>query len=64
MCQMVKSLKKIWDGINIIFIEENKSRLVHWAIDISHIDIEYEWFKMGTIEKSQLKVNILMKLLG
>lgn len=39
------SLKKIWDGRNIIFIEENKSRLGYWAIDI-----EYEWFKLGTID--------------
>jgi len=44
------SLKKIWDGRNIIFIEGNKSRLGYWAIDIGHIDIEYEWFKLGTID--------------
>ena len=43
------SLKKIWDGRSIIFIEGNKSRLGYWAIDIGHIDIEYEWFKLGTI---------------
>ena len=25
--------------------------LGYWAIDIGHIDIEYEWFKMGATEK-------------
>lgn len=27
------------------------AKLGYWAIDIGHLDIEYEWFKMGAIDK-------------
>lgn len=27
------------------------AKLGYWAIDIDHLDIEYEWFKMGAIDK-------------
>lgn len=27
------------------------AKLGYWAIDIGHLDIEYEWFKMGALDK-------------
>ena len=27
------------------------AKLGYWAVDIGHLDIEYEWFKMGAIDK-------------
>ena len=27
----------------------------YWAVDIGHIDSEYEWFKMGAKHKTKLK---------
>lgn len=30
-------------------------KLGYWAIDIGHIDIEYEWFKMGVLEPVKIE---------
>ena len=27
----------------------------YWAVDIGHIDSEYEWYKLGTTKKTKLK---------
>lgn len=31
------------------------SKFGYWAIDIGHIDVEYEWMKMGVTEKVAVK---------
>ena len=31
------------------------AKLGYWAIDLGHIDIEYEWMKMGVIENTPVK---------
>ena len=31
------------------------AKLGYWAIDIGHIDIEYEWMKVGAVDKINLE---------
>ena len=31
------------------------ARLGYWAVDLGHLDIEYEWLKLGVNEKVSIK---------
>lgn len=42
-------------GSTATILVEDLAREEYWAIDIGHVDIEYEWLKMKTTEKLPVK---------
>ena len=42
-------------GMTATVLAYDLAKLGYWAIDIGHLDIEYEWFRMGVTENAAVK---------
>ena len=42
-------------GMTATVLAYDLAKLNLWALDLGHLDIEYEWFKMGATEKTAIK---------
>mgnify|MGYP000559128844 CR=1 FL=1 len=48
-------------GITATVLAYELAKLGYQAIDLGHLDIEYEWFRMGAKDRVPIKANLLMK---
>lgn len=42
-------------GMTATVLAYDLAKLGYWAMDIGHLDIEYEWMRMGTMERALIK---------
>lgn len=42
-------------GMTATVLAYDLAKLGYWAMDIGHLDIEYEWMRMGTMERALVK---------
>ena len=51
-------------GMTATVLAYDLAKLGFWAIDIGHIDVEYEWYKLGVKDKVALKGKYVNEVVG
>lgn len=51
-------------GMTATVLAYDLAKLGYWAVDLGHLDLEYEWYLHGAEENKLYQVSLLMRCRG